>query len=155
MKNTHLTDDILQAYLLKEIQSESITTHLKGCSICREKLMNYQYLIESIKLIEPETFSFDVTSNVMQKIVQYESKEKAKKNFIFWGLLTIVIVVILSFSFPYISKLLHVFYSLPFFTKIFLIGTSLAVLLFLLADIRGQYSLKEKKIFGNKLQPIF
>ncbi|MDZ4147446.1 MAG: hypothetical protein U1C58_04095, partial [Flavobacteriaceae bacterium] len=61
MKSTHLTDENLQAFILNEIQDDTIATHLAVCPNCREKLEKYQHLIVGITKIAPETFSFDVT----------------------------------------------------------------------------------------------
>jgi len=69
MTNNHLTDETLQAFLLKEIQDDTITAHLAVCSSCREKLGNYQHLVVGIQKIESETFSFDVTTVVMDRII--------------------------------------------------------------------------------------
>lgn len=155
MKNTHLSDDILQAFLLKEIENDSISTHIAECAGCRAKFKNYQHLIGNIKKVNNEIFSFDVTSVVMEKVVQYENKKNAKNNFVFWGILIFLIVFISSFSLPFVSKFLTFFYSIPLFTNIFFIGAGLVVFLFLLTDIKRQYSLKEKQLFENNLQPKF
>lgn len=154
MINNHLTDDTLQAFLLKEIQDDTITAHLAACSSCREKLGNYQYLVVGIQKIALETFSFDVTTVVMDRIMLFERQESRKQELILWGLLTLLLVVMASFSIPFITPILTIFYSIPFFTTLFLVGTGLGVLLFLLADMSKQFKLKEEKIFHNKLQPI-
>jgi predicted nucleic acid-binding Zn ribbon protein len=154
MNNEHLTDETLQAFILNEIQDDAIATHLAVCSNCREKLEKYQYLIVGISKMAPETFSFDVTAVVMDKIMIYERQESRRQEWIFWGLLTILLLVISSFSIPFIPKILAVFYSIPVFKTLLILGTGLVVLLFLLADINKQYRMKEEKIFKNDLQPI-
>lgn len=154
MKSKHLTDETLQAFLLKEIQDDTIATHLASCANCMEKLENYQYLVAGIQKIAPETFSFDVTTVVMDKIMLYERKENRKQELVFCGILIFLLVVISSFSIPFIPQILTIFYSIPVFKTLLIVGTGLVVLLFLLADINKQYKMKEKKIFENNLQPI-
>jgi hypothetical protein len=63
-------------------------------------------------------------------------------------------VFISAFAIPFIYKVLNAFNAMPISTTLFIMGTGLAVLLFLLADINRQSKLKERKIFENKLQPI-
>ena len=147
MKNNHLTDETLQAFLLKEMQDDTIVTHLAACSSCLEKLENYQYLVVGIQKTAPETFSFDVTTVVMDKIMLYERKENRKQELVFWGLLMFLLVIISSFSIPFIPQILTIFYSAPIFKMLLIVGTGLVVLLFLLADINKQYKMKEEKIF--------
>lgn len=154
MKNIHLTDEILQAFLLKEVQDDTIVEHLTVCPICQEKLESYQDLIMDIQKVEPETFSFDVTNVVMDKIIQYENQKTKKHELIFWGLFIFSLLIILSLSISFLPQLLSIFHSIPFFKTLLIIGTGLAVMLFLFADLSKQYKRKEKKIFENNLQPI-
>lgn len=150
--NSHLTDEILQAFLLKEQQDDTIATHLAVCSKCREKLEEYQSLIDHVQQIKPETFSFDVTTLAMNTVVLYEQKKSKKEALVFWGLLVFLSIVLISFSIPFLPQLLGIFDSKSPFTTLFVIGTGLAVLLFLLTDMIQQYKTKEKKLFAD-LQP--
>lgn len=154
MKSNHLTDEILQAFLLKEIVDDTLDTHIVECSICRAKLENYRYLVASIQKIEPEPFSFDVTTVVMQKIELYEKQENIKRALVFWGLLIFFIGSVVLISLPFLLPILRVFYSMALFTNIFIAGTSISVLIFLLSDIYKQYKIKEKILFEENLQPI-
>lgn len=154
MKNNHLTDEILQAFLLKEIQDDTIDTHIAECSSCRAKLENYQYLVNSLRKVEPETFSFDVTTVVMHKIEQYEKQEKTKKALVFWGILVVFIGSVVLISLPFLLPILSLFSSMTLFTNIFIAGSGLSVLTFLLSDIYKQYKIKEKILFKDNLQPI-
>lgn len=153
MKSPHLTDETLQAFLLSEMQEDAIATHLAVCSNCREKLETYRQLMLGISKTAPETFSFDVTSVVMDKIMLYEKKKSKKQGLFFWGVLTFLFLVIVSLAIPFIPKLLPVFYSKSIFTTLLVIGTGVVVFLFLLADINQQYKAKEEKVFKNNLQP--
>lgn len=154
MKNNHLTDEILQAFLLHEIQDDTIDTHIAECSICRAKLENYEYLVDSLQKVEPETFSFDVTSVVMHKIEQYEKQEKTKKALVIWGILIVFIGSVVLISIPFLLPILSLFSSMTLFTNIFIAGSGLGVLIFLLFDLYKQYKIKEKILFEDNLQPI-
>lgn len=153
MKSTHLTDETLQAFLLSEMQEDAIATHLAVCSNCREKLETYRQLMLGISKTAPETFSFDVTSVVMDKIMLYEKKKSKKQGLFFWGVLTFLLLAIASLAIPFIPNILAVFYSKSLFTTLLVIGTGLVVFLFFLADINQQYKAKEEKVFKNNLQP--
>lgn len=152
MKMIHLTDEILQAYLLKELQDDAIATHLAACSMCRKSLGDYQLLIDSVQETTTETFSFDVTALAMNNIMLYEKKSK-KQGLAFWGLLIFLVLAILAFSIPFIPRVPAIFYSKSIVTTLLVIGTGSAVLLFLLADIIQQYKTKADKLFKNNLQP--
>lgn len=153
MKNSHLTDEVLQGFLLNEIQDDAIATHLTVCTECRERLEDYQYLVDSVQKIKPETFSFDITALAMNSIMLYEQKKSKKQGLLFWGLLIFLLIIIASFSIPYIPKMFAIFYTKSIFTTLLMVGTGLVVFLFLLADITQQYKTKEAKIFKHNLQP--
>lgn len=153
MKNGHLTDEILQGFLLNEIQEDTIVTHLTVCTECRERLEDYQYLVDSVQKIKPETFSFDITALAMNSIMLYEQKKSKKQGLFFWGLLIFLLIIIASFSIPYIPTMFAIFYTKSIFTTLLMVGTGLVVFLFLLADITQQYKTKEAKIFKHNLQP--
>lgn len=154
MKSIHLTDEILQAYLLKEIQDDTIVSHLTVCSTCRRRLAAYQFLIDNMQTIRTEAFSFNVTTLVMNNIMLYENKKSKKQALVFWGLLLLLLIALSAFSIPFIPKILALFSSKSIFTTLLVTGTGLVVLLFLLADIIQQYKTKEDKLFKNNLQPI-
>ena len=73
MTNDHLTDEILQAYLFEEMQDDAIASHISVCKECRKKIENYQQLVNNLTKISPDSFAFDVTTLVMNNIVQYET----------------------------------------------------------------------------------
>ena len=109
MKNNHITDEILQAFLLKEIQDDTIASHLTVCSSCQKKLEEYQFLIDSVLKIKPETFSFDVTTLVMKKINKAETQKEKSTNIILYMSLTIVSIIALVLLYPYIKTILTQF----------------------------------------------
>jgi hypothetical protein len=154
MNNIHLTDEILQEFLLKENEDESIVAHLSACSACQERLAAYQYLIESLPKMEAETFPFDVTSLAMDNVLLYEQKKSQKQELAFGKLLILLIIVILSFAMPFIPKVLVILNSTSIFTTLLAVVIGLAIFLFLLADLTQQYKIKEEKIFNSNLQPI-
>lgn len=151
----HLTDETLQAFLLKETQDDAVSMHLAVCSACRIKLENYQHLVVGIQKVAPESFAFDVTTLVMDRVVQYEKQESRKQELVFWAIMTILLIGISSFAIPFIPQILTIFSSTPVFSMLFVVGTGLAVFVFLFADLSKQYKQKERQIFGNKLQPMF
>ncbi len=153
IKSIHLADEVLQAFLLKEVQDDTITTHLTECSVCQKRLEAYQYLIDSVRKSRVETFSFDVTALAMNTILLYEKRKSKKQELIFWGLLLLLLIGVASFSLPFIPKLTAIFYSASTFAMLLMTGTGLGVLLFLVAAIFQQYKTKEEKIVKNNLQP--
>lgn len=85
MNSIHLTDNMLQAYLLKEFQDNTIASHLTTCSMCRKKLEEYQLLIDSVQTMKPEIFSFNVTTLAMNRIVLYEKKKLKSRHWFIGG----------------------------------------------------------------------
>lgn len=154
MKNhLHPTDEILQAYLLQELQDDAIVNHMASCSACQHQLAAYQSLINTVENVEPETFSFDVTALAMNAVVRYEKKKRRKQAMIYWGLLIVFVISIASLAIPYVKTIASSLYSSSIFVTILVIGTGFIVLLYLLADLIRHYTIKEAKLFEHNLQP--
>jgi hypothetical protein len=143
MKNDHLTDETLQAYLLKEIQDDTIATHLTVCTNCREKFEKYQHLIVGISKIAHETFSFDLSSIVMEKIYELETQKERNKNNVLYISLSIASIVALVLLYPYIKIIFNLFKSYSIMANIFILISVLGVVIFLLSDLFRQYKQKE------------
>lgn len=154
MKNIHLTDEILQAYLLKEIPDDAIASHLSMCTSCKKRFEEYQFLINNIQKIETDTLYFDVTTLVMNNILQYEKTKNKQQNLFFWGILILLLIAISSLSIPYLPAIVALLNPKTALATLLLIGTGLAVWLFLLIDLVQQYKKKEDQIFKNNLQPM-
>ena len=143
MKSIHLTDEILQEFLLNELQDDAIATHLAVCSKCQKRLEEYQYLIESVQKIKTETFSFDVTSLVMEKIIEVETQKERNKNIILYMSLTIVSIVTMALLYPYIKIIFTQFNSFSIMRNVFMLVSVLGFVIFLLYDLFRQYKQKE------------
>jgi len=143
MPNNHLTDETLQAFLLKETKDDSITIHLKVCSTCRKRLEEYQYLIDSVQKIKTETFSFDVTSLVMGKIKEVETQKEKNTNIVLYMILSIVSIVAMVLLYPYIRIIFAQFKSFSIMENVFMLVSVLGVVIFLLNDLFRQYKQKE------------
>lgn len=154
MKNIHLTDEILQAFLLKDIQDDTIVEHLTVCSTCQKRLEEYQYLINCVQKINPETFSFDVTSVVMEKIQEVETQKEKNKNMVLYMSLSVASVITLFLLYPYIKIIFAQFQLFSIIANAFILVSGLGVVIFLLTDLFRQYKTKEEKIFKNNMQPM-
>lgn len=143
MINNHLTDEAIQTYLLKEVQDDSITKHLAECSICKIKLEEYQLLINNVQKIKTETFSFDVTSLVMEKIIEVETQKEKKANSVLYMSLSIVLIVAMALLYPYTKIIFTQFKSFSIMGNAFMIVSVLGVVVFLLNDLFRQYKQKE------------
>ncbi len=143
MKSNHITDEILQAYLLNEIQDDKIATHLSGCSACQEKLEEYQLLIDSVQKIKPETFSFDVASIVMAKINEVEGQKEKDTNIVLYLSLSSISIAAFVLLYPYIKSIFTQFKLFSVMGNLFILVSALGVTIFLLNDIIRQYKQKE------------
>lgn len=143
MKNNHLTDEILQAYLLKEIQDDTIVNHLTVCSKCQKRIEEYQFLIDNVQKIKAETFSFDVASLVMEKIKEVETQKEKNKHIVLYMSLSIVSIVAMVLLYPYISIIFTQFKALSIMANAFMLVSALGVAIFLLNDLFRQYKQKE------------
>lgn len=143
MKNNHITDEILQEFLLKEIQDDTIASHLTVCSSCQKKLEEYQLLINSVQKIKPETFSFDVTSIVMAKINEVERQKEKNTNNVLYLSLSSISIAVLVLLYPYIKSILTHFKLFSVMENLFVLVSSLGVVVFLLNDLHRQYKQKE------------
>lgn len=143
MKSIHLTDEILQAYLLKEIHDHTIATHITECPTCQKKLDEYQFLIDSVQKIKPETFPFDVTSIVMAKINEVETQKEKNTNIALYMSLSIASIVTMILLYPYIKTIFTQFKSFSIIGNVFMLVSALGVVVFLLNDLFRKYKQKE------------
>jgi hypothetical protein len=143
MKSNHIPDEILQAYLLNEIQDDNIAPHLSGCSSCQEKLEEYQLLIDSVRKIRPENFSFDVTSIVMAKINEVERQKEKNTNIVLYLSLSSISIVAFVLLYPYIKPIFIQFKLFKVMGILFMLVSALGVTIFILNDIIRQYKQKE------------
>ncbi|HMQ06972.1 MAG TPA: hypothetical protein PKC30_06695 [Saprospiraceae bacterium] len=146
MNNEHLSDDIIQAYILDEIADKEVSLHISSCFDCRLKLESYQILMMQLNTIEPEVFSFDAASLVMYKIEETEKQRRYLSNYAFLGIIGFLILGVLVFFFSYISHIVHILQSMTIIGNVFLFVSAFSVFLFLLADILRDYKEKEKLI---------
>lgn len=144
MTKKHLSDAILQAYLLKEIQDDSINKHLKECLACQQIFEEYQFLIENVQKVKTDPFSFDVTSLVMEKIKEAETQKEKKKHIVLYMSLSTVSIAAMGLLYPYIKILFTQFKSFSIMTNFFMLVSALGVAAFLLFDLFRQYQQKEK-----------
>jgi hypothetical protein len=147
MRSNHIPDEILQAYLLNEIQDDNIATHLLGCSACQEKLEEYQLLLESVQKIKPETFSFDVSSVVMAKINEVEKQKEKNTNIVLYLSLSFISTAALVLLYPCIKSIFIQFKLFTVMGNLFMLVSALGVTIFLLNDIIRQYKQKEMSLF--------
>jgi uncharacterized membrane protein len=143
MKSIHLTDETLQAYLLNELQDETIATHLAACPNCLKRLEEYQHLIAGFSKIAPETFSFEVTSLVMDKINEVETQKEKNKNIVLYLSLSSVLLVALIFLYPYFNVIFTQLKLFSIVENLFMLVSVLGVVIFLLYDLFRQYKQKE------------
>jgi hypothetical protein len=143
MKNDHLTDETLQAFVLNEVQDDAITTHLALCKDCREKLEIYRHLMAGISKIETETFPFDVTTVVMEKIKEVETNKEKNTNMVLYMSLSIVSLIALGLLYPYVKIIFTQFKSFSIMANVFILVSVLGVIVFIVNDLFRQYKQKE------------
>ncbi|MCA6364093.1 MAG: hypothetical protein IM638_13720 [Bacteroidetes bacterium] len=154
MNNNHLTDETIQAIILNEIQDNTYDAHLAGCFICRKKRDEYHALINQLQEVETETFSFDVSDLAMHAVMLFEKKKRGKQELFFWGFFAVMLIIVSSFSIPYIAQVLDYICAGSIVTTLLVTGTALIVLLIILTDIIRQYKTKEGNLFNTNLQPM-
>ena len=154
MERNHLTDEQIQTYLTKEIQDDAMVSHLNSCSTCRENLNEYLRIVEGAQQMTAESFTFDVTELVMTKIVQYESRKNTLQNWIFWGILSLLVILTVILCLPYLSNVLAIFSSNSTWTTVFATGTGILLFSVILIDVLRQHKSTQKKLLNQHLQPI-
>lgn len=144
MNTNHLTDETLQAFLLNEWQDDAIATHLKVCPTCQIRLEEYKFLTNSLQKLKTENFSFDVTSLVMEKINELETRKEKNANTVLFISLCIASMPALVLLYPYIKIIFIQFKLFSIMTNAFIMVSVLGVAIFLLNDIFRKYKQKEK-----------
>ncbi|NQX43003.1 hypothetical protein SAMN05421820_11452 [Pedobacter steynii] len=141
MDNNHLTDDIIQAYIEQEVADNNIALHISACAVCKAKLESYQILMRAMGNIEPETFSFDATALVMQKIEQSENKKITIGSYALTAFLAILILGVFVICIPLIRPVFQLFHAM--IANALIVVSALSVFIFLLTAVFRQYKQKE------------
>ncbi len=69
MITKHLGDTEIQNYALQDGNYDAdVTTHVTQCSVCRQKVMEYQQLFKGIEAQDTAEFDFDLAEVVAQAI---------------------------------------------------------------------------------------
>jgi predicted anti-sigma-YlaC factor YlaD len=147
MENEHLTEENIQAFILKEIVDESIQIHLSHCYECQAKYDTYETLVSDLSLLQHETFSFDVTAVVMQKIEAVESKKIVENNNLLYAILGLSCVGFFAVLLPYFKIIFLYFLRLSIFENGLLFITALGITIYLLGDIFKNYKKNELLLF--------
>ncbi len=148
MNNSHLTDEILQDYLLRETKDNWIKKHLEKCSSCSERLEEYQNIIENVEKIKPETFPFDVTALIMEKINEVETPKEKNISLVLYLSLCVFLSIILFLLYPHLKTIFNQFKSFSVMSNVFILISAIGIAIFLLNDLFRQY--KQKEILLSK-----
>jgi hypothetical protein len=143
MNTKHLTDDIIQAYILQEISDNQIALHILECANCKAKMESYQTLMNTIGNLKSETFPFDVTALVLQKIEATETKKTALGSYALIAVLSVFFMGVILLIIPITEPIIQMFRSLNVIDNAFLTVSAVCVLIFLIKDTFRQYKQKE------------
>ncbi len=147
MENKHLTEENIQSFILKEIVDEKIRIHLSQCKECQAKYNTYNMLLSSITSLQPETFSFDVSAIVMQKIEADKTKKTTENYSLLYAILGLFCIGIFTVLFPYFKPILLYFLKLSVFENGLIFITFLGITIFLLNDIFRNHKKNEILLF--------
>lgn len=153
MNNEHLSDETIQAYILDELSDSKIIDHISECALCKHKLETYRILFSSMEKIEPETFSFDTTALVMQKIEGFGKPPSLVSTYTLVFVLCILLLCVMIVGIPLLIPLMRIFQSITVIANGLILSSGLSVLVFLIIDNFRQYKQKERLISVKKLQP--
>lgn len=144
MKSMHLTDELLQDYVFTGILDENATKHLASCDQCIAQLKAYQNLSSTLNTLAVETFSFNTSSLVIQKIEMRRKKKKIELNLFYTSLLGLILVPV-YFILPMIVTAFNV-QLIDNAAMVLLVTGTLCVISFLVIDMFRTQKEKELKI---------
>lgn len=144
MKSMHLTDELLQDYVFTGILDENALKHLASCDQCIAQLKAYQNLSSTLNTLAVETFSFNTSSLVIQKIEMRRKKKKIELNLFYTSLLGLILVPV-YFILPMIVTAFNV-QLIDNAAMVLLITGTLCVISFLVIDMFRTQKEKELKI---------
>lgn len=147
MENKHVTEENIQSFVLKEIVDKNSQIHLSQCDDCKAKYNTYKALISTIKTLQSETFSFDVTAIVMQKILATETKKTTKNNSLLYAIVGLFCIGIFTVLFPYLKTSLLYFQKLSVFENGLIFITAFGITIYLLNDIFRNHRKNELLLF--------
>lgn len=144
MNTNHLTDENIQDIALKNLKEEQLPMHIKECTECKASLKAYQFMMNSMNEIRPESFSFDVSELVMQRIKDAEPESSSVWVYVLASALIIFVTGVLLFFMPVLKPFFELFHSPDSMYNLFVAVTGLCVFAFLMQDVLRQYKQKEK-----------
>lgn len=147
METNHLTDEVIQAFVLKEIVDDNIAMHLTVCESCKAKHNAYQILVSNLNTIEVEAFSFDVSTLVMQKIEAVETGKAARQSTILFIGIAVCIICFVALAYPIIGPLLQYFSALSVMSNGLIAVSAMGIVFFLINDLFRQYKQRENLLF--------
>lgn len=147
MENKHLTEENIQAIILKEIVDENIKVHLFQCTICNEKYREYKTLISRIETLQPEAFVFNVTAMVMQKIEATETKKATEKNNLLYAIIGLFCIGIFIILLPFLNPIFLYFFKLTVFENGLIFITVFGITTYLLNDTFREYKKNRTLLF--------
>ena len=107
MESAHLNNETLQDYIFTKALDENAKKHLAYCNYCMAQLEAYQILFSSLTTLPEETFLFDTTSFVMQKI-ETQRKKQMIELYLFYTLLPGVVLVPIYFILPMLVAVFNI-----------------------------------------------
>ncbi|MRG48585.1 hypothetical protein GFS24_25940 [Chitinophaga sp. SYP-B3965] len=132
----HLTDMEIQEYVLdKATCSPDIVAHMKTCDTCREVAGAYEVLFVGMKAQEAAVFDFDVSALVLRELHRKERKPIP----VFAMLISILCA---GGCYFFRNDIYGLFTGIPPLLLYFIIVSTAAVALFLLADMYKGYQQK-------------
>ncbi|SIN64300.1 hypothetical protein [Chitinophaga niabensis] len=134
----HLTDTEIQEYVLdRNACSTQIIAHMQSCDTCKEAAAAYEILFAGIRAQPDAVFDFELSELVLEKIQVPERTRKPVP------VLTILLSILCAGgSYFFRNDIAHLFSGIPPLLLYFIIISTGAVALFLLADMYKGYQQK-------------
>jgi hypothetical protein len=138
---THANDKEIQDYSLNNAVAPAIIDHIRNCSPCRAKAVQYTMMLEGIKGQSDPVFEFDLTRLVMAQL-PVKSPKHSFGNYSLYPLLVLALLLVSILAYPLKNYLPGMVAGLTPILISLIVLTALVLSIFLSLDIYIKFKKK-------------
>ena len=139
MKTEHLSDEEIQQYAFDPSECKlEVTAHMSSCSLCQERAENYLALSNSMMDLPSPRLAFDLSDRV---VTQLESRPVKKPivNYLIYSLITIGVVMVLSFAYYSFETLMDLFNGNSAISTFLIVSVAIIMAFGMVVDMLRSY----------------
>lgn len=141
MKDKHLSDAEIQQYVLQKKCDAYTLEHMRHCTNCKIKAVQYRLILDGIKAQEKPVFEFSLAELVIEQLPEHQQKKPNGRAFSYYiSFMAIFFALIIFYLFG--SNLISLFKGITPISIGLIITTVTGLLVILCIDMYKKYRMK-------------